>query len=372
MKHILVFGMTENPGGVESFLMTYLRKLNRNALHFDFLCNERGTIAYQDELTESGAKFICVTARSENFGAYRRDMRAFFSEHARDYDAIWVNICSLANIDYLVYAKKYGIERRIIHSHNSQNMDSKLRGLLHRLGRARLPRYATDFWACSDDAARWFYNPSLQSRVEIIRNAIDVQRFAFSPEGRARIRAALGCGDDCCIVGNVGRLHFQKNQMFALEIFRHFLEKHPGSKLVLVGQGEDEVKLKARAGALGIEQSVIFAGVQRNVPEWLSAMDLYLFPSIFEGLGIAALEAQANGLPVLASSDVIPAEVGICDHYQTCALNKPPEVWADRLDTMRRTMNRIDGAALKRRFSEKGYDIDVEAAKLERLLLGQR
>ena len=370
MVNILVFGMMENPGGVESFIINYFRKIDHTKIHFDFLCNENGVIAYQDEIIGAGSGLFRITARSRDYMAYKRDMKRFFREHARDYDAIWVNLCSLANIDYLTAAKKYGIPRRIVHSHNSSNMDGLLRGTLHKLNKKRIAHYATDFWACSDDAARWFYDNSIRKRAVIIRNAIDVERFAFSEADRVEIRSRLECGDDCCLVGNVGRLHFQKNQMFALDVFSKFHEMNPNSKFVLIGQGEDEEKLKARARELGIDQHVIFAGVQRNVSKWLSAMDLFLFPSVFEGLGIAALEAQANGLPVLASSNVIPAEVGMSNHYMTCELNKGSEKWANVMDAIWLSMKRTNGETMRRIFREKGYDINEEAGKVEKLLMG--
>ncbi len=372
MVNVLVFGMTENPGGMESSVMNYYRELNGAGLHFDFLCNEAGPLAYQDEMLAGGSRIFRIPARSRDFRAYLRAMKAFFSEYARSYEAIWVNTCSLANIDYLVEAKKYGIGRRIIHSHNAMNMDSRLRGVLHSLNKGRVSKYATDFWACSESAARWFYRGSVLGRVQIIRNAIDAKSYAFSPERRAAIRAELGCGENCCLVGNVGRLHFQKNQMFALEVYCRFREKCPDSMLVLVGQGPDREKLEARTRALNLEGTVVFAGVQTNIPDWLSAMDLFLFPSAFEGLGIAALEAQASGLPVLASSDVIPIEVGISDHYQTRSLAASPEVWADKLDEMRRTLRRKEMTEMQALFSEKGFDIDTASEALKALFLGRR
>lgn len=372
MINILVFGMTENPGGMESAVMSYYRKLNGSELHFDFLCNEAGPLAYQDEMLAGGSKIFRIPARSRDFRAYQGAMRDFFTQYARNYEAIWVNTCSLANIDYLVQARKYGIERRIIHSHNAMNMDSRLRGVLHGLNKWRVSQYATDFWACSESAARWFYREPALGKAVIIRNAIDVKSYVFSPERRAAIRASLGCGDSCCLVGNVGRLHFQKNQMFALDIFRRFREKCPDSKLVLVGQGPDREKLLARTRALDLEGDVVFAGVQTNVPDWLSAMDLFLFPSTFEGLGIAALEAQASGLPVLASSDVIPTEVGMSAHYQTCSLTASPEAWAEKLDEMRRTLRRKDAAEMQRLLSEKGFEIDAASDMLKALFMEGR
>lgn len=155
MFRILVFGMTENPGGVESFLMNYFRHIDKSKIQFDFLCNSHEFIAYEEEIRSSGSRIFHITARSKHWKKYSKELKKVFAGHASEWDAIWVNVCSLANIDYLKMAKKYGITKRIIHSHNSQNMDSWLRGILHKWNRLCLAGYATDFWACSENAARW-------------------------------------------------------------------------------------------------------------------------------------------------------------------------------------------------------------------------
>ena len=130
MFNVLVFGMTENPGGVESFLMNYYRRIDRTRFHFDFLCNSYDPVAFEDEIHAMGGRTIHFTSRRRNPLRFRRELESFFVRHAHEYQAIWVNVNSLANIDYLKMAKKYGIPKRIIHSHNAQNMDSRLRGML--------------------------------------------------------------------------------------------------------------------------------------------------------------------------------------------------------------------------------------------------
>ena len=147
MMRILVFGMTENPGGVESFLVNYYRHIDRNKKQWDFLCNSHNPVAYEDELISLGGRCFHITARSDNRQKYQQELEAVFKEHANEWDAIWVNVCSLANIDYLKIAEKYGIRKRIIHSHNSQNMDNWLRGLLHKWNKRQIGKIATDFWA---------------------------------------------------------------------------------------------------------------------------------------------------------------------------------------------------------------------------------
>jgi glycosyltransferase involved in cell wall biosynthesis len=370
MHKVLIFGMTENPGGVEAFLMNYYRKMDRDKLQFDFLCNSYEPVAYEDELLAMGGHTYHFPARSKKPFKYYKKLNQFFALHAKEYDAIWVNVCSLANIDYLKMAKKYGISRRIIHSHNSQNMDSRLRGILHQLNKRQISRYATDYWACSADAAKWFYPEGILEKAEIIHNAIDVDKMAYDSKKRELLRREIGC-EDSLVIGNVGRLHFQKNQTFLLDIFAEVLALEPCADLVLVGQGEDLENLKEKAHSLGITEHVHFMGVQYDVAGWLSAFDLFLFPSLFEGLSVVALEAQANGLPVLASSGVIPEEVRMNENFQFFSLERSAKEWAKKVLEMR-ACGRLEAADVKDNFIREGYDINAEAEKLERSLCSER
>lgn len=369
MYKVLVFGVTENPGGVESFLLSYYRKINRNLIHFDFLCNTHSKVAYEDELISLGSKVIHISMRRKSPIKYHRELNEFMRNHASEYDAVWVNVCSLANIDYLKVAKKYGIKKRIIHSHNSQNMDSKLRGYMHKINRNRIDQYATDFWACSEEAAEWFYNKKLMPKVVIIRNAIDISRVSFSEVKREKIRKQYHLNDDTYVIGNVGRLHFQKNQMFAIDVMKCLLNRMPNVVLMLVGQGKDEEKLKKHAAELKIEDHVIFTGVQSDIQAYLSSFDLFLFPSVFEGLGIAGLEAQANGVPVLASYGVVPQALKLNDNFQFKKLDDGAQSWADDIVINAENMKRENENNIIKSFNEAGYNIDNEAHKLEKLLM---
>ena len=368
MVRILVFGMTENPGGVESFRVNYYRHIDKNKIQWDFLCNSHNPVAYEDELVRLGGRCFHITARSSNRQKYQQELDSVFKEHAKEWSAIWVNVCSLANIDYLKVAKEYGIEKRIIHSHNSQNMDNWLRGLLHKWNKRQIGKIATDFWACSEDAAKWFYSGETLKKAVVIHNAIDVERMRFDEEKRKAIRTKYGWKDKY-IIGNVGRLHFQKNQSFALDIFVEYLKKNKDALLVLVGQGEDERMLKEKADKLGIADRVFFAGLQSDIQAWLSCFDLFLFPSTFEGLSIAALEAQVNGLTTISSKKVIPAEVKMNDNFYFMDLEAGAEAWSKQIEEIS-GYERAEYSEVKKRFVEKGYDIDTETGKLETLLMG--
>lgn len=365
MKKILVFGITDNPGGVESVIMSYYRHIDRNEIQFDFLCNTE-IVAHEEEIKSLGGKIYRVCARSKSRKQYKEDMNAFFSQHSKEYCAIWVNVCSLANIDYLKYAKKYGISRRIIHSHNSQNMDTSLRGLLHKLNKNKIDKYATDFWACSRDAAHWFYKDEIAKNAVIIHNAIDWKKMAFDQEKRYQIRKQYDL-EDSFVIGNVGRLHFQKNQEFIIDIFDELHKEDDKYKLILVGQGEDEKKLKEKVLQLGLNDFVLFTGVQSDIQAWLSAFDFFLFPSKFEGLSIAGLEAQANGVPILCSAIVNPLELKVNSNFEFMSLEKGKLEWAKEIKKLA-SKGRILSHDIASNFIKSGYDIETESSRFEKLI----
>ena len=363
MYKVLVFGMTSNMGGIESFIMSYYKRFDHSKIHFDFLCNTHDKVAYEDELQKLHSKIFKVTMRSKHPLRYKSDLNSFFKRYAADYDCIWVNVNSLANIDYLKLAKKYGIKRRIIHSHNSQNMDGKLRSILHDYNKKRISKYATDFWACSPSAAVWFYDKDLMSKVVIIKNSIDLDRVRFDGNKRKQLRNKYNL-DGNLVIGNIGRLHFQKNQMFSLEILSSMVKKTPKIKMVFVGAGPDKEKIIRRAKELKIEKNVIFTGVQKDISGWLSTFDVFLFPSKFEGLPIAGLEAQGNGLPVVASNNAIPKEAVLNSNVKILSLNDSVSTWSNVINQFGQ-LNRINANVVKMNFKKAGYEINAAVPILE-------
>ena len=367
MTRILVFGMTENPGGIESVLLNYYLHIHRDQLQFDFLCNTLADIAYEDLLLEMGAHIFHVTPRKANPVKFHREITDLFRKHAHEWSGIWVNVCSLANIDYLKAAKKYGIQRRIIHSHNSQNMDGMLRGFLHRINRKKIQHYATDFWACSDEAANWFYPKELANQIIIVHNAIDMEKMRYNPEARAKIRQKYGW-ENKYIIGHIGRLHFQKNQDFLIDVFEKFHQTQLNSILIMIGQGEDEQKLKEKVRSKKLDNSVFFLGLQTHIADWLSCFDLLLFPSIFEGLSLSLLEAEANGLPILASINCAPLKSAENDHVCYLSLKDDIGIWSKSIEEMSALKHKPCREAQSCLIAD-GYDIVCEAEKLEEMFL---
>ncbi len=298
---VLVVGMTKNPGGIETVVMNYVRNVDPAEVQFDFL-STFPYIAYEDELKKCGSRVVHIPIRHEHPIEFRKELNSFMEEHAKDYDAIWVHLCSLVNIDFLKSACAHGVPRRIIHCHNSQNMWGWVRSLIHKAHRKKITAYATDYWTCSEDAVEWFYGEGIKSnpRYAYIPNAINPQDVAFDAEKRVAVREAMGWNGKI-VLGNVARLHAQKNQSYLLHALAPILTASSNVVLAIVGEGELADSLRQEAAALGIAHNVQFLGLRNDVRDLYQGMDAFVLPSKFEGVSISLLEAQANGLPCLVS-----------------------------------------------------------------------
>lgn len=363
MKRVLVFGMTENPGGIESVIMNYYRNINRNLMQFDFLCNCE-TIAYKEEIRSLGGKIFSVTPRKKDPLKFRRQMNAFMKNHAKEYNAIWVNVCSLVNIDYLIFAKKYGIPRIIIHCHNSDNDGGRIKKLVHLYNKLRIEKYATDFWSCSDTASPWFFSQKIiqSNKYKVIPNAIDVDQYKRNDKIRAEMRKKYQV-EDKIVVGHVGRFHFQKNHRFLIDVFEQLAKRNEKYRLILIGQGTLENEIKQLVKQKGLEQKVIFCGVQSDTNKFYQMMDCFVLPSVFEGLGIVALEAQACSLPCVLS-DQVPRVVKINDNVQFLSLKADLSEWADSIEDYAEHSNLL----CENHMNESIFSIKRQIDCFERLL----
>ena len=204
-----------------------------------------------------------------------------------------------------------------------------------------------------------------EGKVSVLKNAIDIKNFCFSEETRKKYRQELGI-DDQLLIGHVGRFQTQKNHDFLVDIFYEISKKDSSAKLLLVGEGPLQEKIKDKVAGLGITDCVIFAGVRDDVANLMQAMDVFLFPSLFEGLGIVLVEAQAAGLPCVASKTVIPEEVRLTEEFEFIDLEESAQVWAERVLGIKGTENRLDG---QDKVLKAGYDIKTSAKELETFYL---
>lgn len=359
---VLAVGMTATAGGIESFLMNLCGRMDPQRVQVDFLTRFDDAV-YPQRRAAIGKTYV-IPRRSQSPVRFYREIRSFFEAHAAEYDVLWDNECMFNDMTPLKLAAKHGIPVRIAHSHNPRNMDVSWRGraqeALHRLQRRRLSRYANALWACSEASARWAC-PAMDIPHAVVPNAIDAQVFRPDEEVRRAMRAEWGM-EGCLIVGHAGRLQYQKNQSFLLEAFACLRKAEPRARLVLCGGGPDREKLMAQAAGLGIAEDVLFLGERQDVPRVLQAFDVFAMPSRFEGLGIAALEAQAAGLPCLLS-DAVPKEAAAAKEVYYLPAEDPRR-WARQLREMLRKAegrDRPDNAAC---LAQAGYDLDAAAEQL--------
>lgn len=354
-RKVLVVGMTENPGGIEALLMNVLGRTAQDSIRFDFIANVP-EIAFEDCLLGKGCKVYHITMRRESRLRNRIDLERLFRDHASEYDAIWENANSLANIDYLVLAKRYGVPVRIMHGHNSTNSEGCIRGVLHAINRVRVRSVATHFWSVSDEASNWFYGPDYASlpNYRVISNTIDVERFSYNRRSGEAVRKRFGIPDNAILLGNAGRLHEQKNQTLFVKILAELRSRGANAYGLIAGEGALRSELEAEAESLGVSKFFLMPGMVEDASALYSAFDLFLFPSLFEGLSIALLEAQANGVPCLVS-DGISDEALLNCNAERCFLSAPPSEWADaaeRLLDMGRTRDsKVPGSRFDSRYS---------------------
>ena len=365
-RRICIFCEVWASGGIEAFLSSILPLMNRQRLQIDLVAAEIRESLFREPLERIGVRFIELTGNRRRMAENRRRLEKLLREQR--YDVFHANLYHGLAFIYIDAARQAGVPIRIAHSHSTAlRMDFSwlVRMAFHKLGTWIFGDRATDYWACSRKAADFLFLQ--QTDVQIVPNGIEIERFRFSPEVRKQVRSELGL-DGKLTVGNVGRLCFQKNQTFLLDVFIKLLRQHPKSVLLLVGDGEKRGLLRDKIRKLGIESSVILLGVTDQVERYYSAMDVFAFPSRFEGLGIAAIEAQASGLPVLCSEQV-PEETRILPQtFQTFPLSAGAESWAEKLLEVyaANDKKREKCADLVR---ECGYDRETVSRKIEAFYL---
>ena len=369
MKNILVWGMSDFPGGIESVIINYLKHFNFSKVHFDFIIT-KPEIAYREQLQKWGCSIFYFPQKRKNPIKYYKELNDFFENKSQNYDILWFNTNDLSNIDCVKLAKKYGIKRRIIHSHNSKNTAEGLnkirKTVFHSYNKKNISKWATDYWACSIAAATWMYPRQLirDNKIKIIKNAISLDDLKFSEEKRKKIRSKLNLKENY-IIGNIGRLNFQKNQEFIIDILPQLLKIIPNAVVVLVGEGDDRKKLEKRIESLNLKSKVFLVGQQDNASSWYSSFDVLLFPSLFEGLSVTLLEAQANGLPILASNNVHPEEEKLNNNFSCLSLDKDMKEWVNKLNYIAKNVKRENISNIKNNFQKNGYEINTAAKQLQ-------
>lgn len=344
-------------GGAESFVMNVYRNIDRSKVQFDFLIrsNENGPML--EEIESMGGNVTILPDFPKHIIANYTELRRYLKMQSKEYKAIHVHANSLIYVKPLALAKKYGIKKRIIHSHNTRSAVK----LLHRININRIDKWVTDRFACSKMAGEFMFP---DRKFRLIPNGIDLEKFSFSQEQREKIRAELDIEDKITLIGHVGRFTYQKNHEKLLDIFTEYHKLNPSSKLVLIGDGDEKTKIRNLVLKKGIKDYVIFAGTVTNVNEYLSAMDVFCLPSYYEGLAIVLIEAQAASLPCIVSSST--SLESNCGNVVYKSVEESSFCWATTIDNMIRNGNirQVNDTEKISRF-----DIHVVAKRLESFYL---
>lgn len=317
-------------------LMNYYRHIDRSKVQFDFLLHYPGRGAYEDEIEAMGGKIYKVgQIRFKQITEYLREVGQLLDTH-KEYRIIHSHVDTL-NTFPLMAAKKAGIPVRIAHSHCADFFEKGSLRIFKRFSRAMLNWQCTDFFACSEQAGKFLFGEKVAAagKIIIMKNAIDTEKFKFNEQARKKIRQEFGLGEKF-IVGHVGNyFHLVKNQNFLVDIFNEVQKKEPESVLIFIGDGPQRKYTEERAWRLGISDKVIFAGTRSDVNEFMSAMDIYVIPSLSEGMPVTAIEAQAAGLPIIAA-DCVPSEAAVTNLLSYMSLGESAIAWAERVLSSRR------------------------------------
>lgn len=348
------------PAGVQTLLMNIYRNIDRKKIQFDFLVHYKTPQFFDKEIEKMGGRiYRCSIREDYNLFKYTQELQKFFKEHT-EYHIVHGHMHTLGGI-YLKIAKDNGIKIRIAHSHtNNTQTDFKkpIKVVMNRL----YSKYATHLFACSNIAGKYMFK---NQQFTVINNGIDSERFKFDVRKREEIRNELKLKNEK-LIGTVGRFEKQKNQLFTIEIFKEFCKTDANSKLLFVGTGSLENKIKEKVLKEGLKGKVIFLKNRRDLDKIYCAMDAFLFPSLFEGLGIVAVEAQTAGTPVICT-DTLPSEINITPIIYRVSLKENAENWSKKIkEAMSNDLVHTDTTSYT---IKANYDIKDISKKLEQFYL---
>lgn len=307
--------------GIEAFIMNMYRNIDRTKVQFDFLVHYSARQFYDDEIEQLGGRIYRLTVREDNNSPkYFRDLKDFFAKH-KGYKIVHCHMESFAMF-YMPYVKRAGIPVRIAHSHNDK-VDPSFKGAIKNLMNKPFKYYATEYMACSEESGRYLFG---DRPCWVIQNAIDAQSFVYNEQVRNEVRKELEVEENF-VIGHIGRFNTQKNHTFLIDFFAELVKLNDKAILLCAGEGELQPAIKEKVTQLGIGNKVKFLGIRKDASRLYQAMDLFVFPSLYEGLGIVGIEAQAAGLKMVCS-DRIPDIARITDGVTALSLQKNPSEWA--------------------------------------------
>ena len=350
--------------GVTTYVMNYMENMDSNKFSVDFLVcnnNSRNKSEKVEEFLEKKKSkvFYIEQIRFKNMFKVIVDIKNFFSKNAKNYDIVHCHMLNNGAF-FLHYAKKYGIKCRILHSHVTKSADTLLKEIRNNIFIPVAKKNATHYFACSNDAGKFAFR---NNKFIVINNAIDPYKFRYDEDKRKMLRDKMGL-KDVFVYGNIGRLCPQKNQIFLIDIFKNIVKVKKESKLMIIGDGPLENKIKKKIKELNLNDKIILLNSQDNIQDFYQVFDMFLFPTMYEGLGITLIEAQTSGLRCFVSN-MVPIETKITENYRVQNINDSAEEWARNIlhygDSIYIRENKYDDII------KHGYSIKLEAKKLEKI-----
>lgn len=350
-----------NLGGIETFLMTLYRNIDRTKVQFDFLVHRDEKGFFDDEIKSLGGRIFRIRPLNPlKLYQYKNELQEILNRS--NYKTVHSHLNANSTI-ILFIAKKIGVKHRIAHSHISST-NTGIKGLIKRVNKLFINAVCNYRFACSEIAGNWLFGS--KRSFKIFKNAIDTSNFMFSDDVRIKIRKQLCINDKTILLGNIARFNEQKNHNFLINLFYKFLKENKNSKLLLIGEGKLMPEVRKKVQSLDIQDKVIFTGALKNANEYLNAMDVFVFPSLYEGLGIVAIEAQTNGLPVIMNED-LPKEINLTNLVYRLSLRYDFDEW---IKTINKSI--LENEKRLSRDSEvrkNGYDIQQNARYLQKFYL---
>lgn len=317
-------------GGAETMVMNYYRNIDRTKIQFDFMVHRSERGAYDDEIEALGGKIYRMPPiRPWSSREYRRLIQEFYSKHS-EYKIIHSHMSELGCYDF-IEAEKMNVPVRICHAHN-RPYGIDIKSPVRWYYKTKMMPHITHMFICGEEAGEWLYGKKMQKKFIMLNNAIDSEQYRYNTEIRKKVRKALKIKDDQLVVGHIGRFNPQKNHKFIIDIFKEVQKTRKDAVLLLIGNdsGECGEEIHKKVERLGLKENVMFLGIRSDIPELLQAMDVFLFPSLFEGFGIVALEAQAAGIPTVVSNR-IPIECKVTDLLESVSLDENTDTWAQKV-----------------------------------------
>ena len=347
-------------GGVEAVVMNYYRNIDRNKVQFDFICDDDSTCIPKEEIENLGGKVILIPPYQKVF-KYHKELKKVLKEGK--YKIIHSHINALS-VFPLWAAKSAKVPVRIAHSHSTSNKKEWKKTLLKNVLRPFSKLFATDYFCCSELAGRWLFGNKTynQGKVYLLNNAIDVDKFKYNEKVRKAKRKKLNIEDKDLVIGHIGRFVKQKNHEFLIDIFNEIHKKNKNTILLLAGEGPLKEAIQNKVKELNLDKNVKFLGQRNDVNELYQAMDAFVLPSLYEGLPVVGVEAQASGLPCFFSTDMTK-ETKILDSTRFISLTHTPKYWADKILNEARKFKRKDTTE---QITKNRFDIKVEATSLEK------